>query len=47
MLDERSNLFIQGVNIDWDKIDGHSYLRVIEAIRDLDYLALHRYELEG
>lgn len=42
MLDERSNLFIQGVNIDWDKIDIHSYLRGIEAIRDLDYLAFKK-----
>lgn len=42
MLDERSNLFIQGVNIDWDKIDGHSYLRGIESIRDLDYLAFKK-----
>ena len=42
MLDERSNLFIQGVNIDWDKIDRHSYLRGIEAIRDLDYLAFKK-----
>ena len=42
MLDERSNLFIQGVNIDWDKIDRHSYLRGIESIRDLDYLAFKK-----
>jgi len=32
---------IQGVNIKWDKIDDNSYLRNIEAIRDLDYLAFN------
>lgn len=42
MLNGRSNLFIQGVNIDWDKIDRRSYLRGIEAIRDLDYLAFKK-----
>lgn len=42
MLDKRSNLYIQGVNIDWDKIDRHSYLRGIEAMRDLDYLAFKK-----
>ena len=31
--------FIQSVSIDWDKIGRGSYLREIEAIRQLDYLA--------
>ena len=36
MLDEVSSLPIQGVSINWDKIDSRSYLRGIEAIKDLD-----------
>ena len=36
------SLPIQGVSINWDKIDERSYLRGIEAIRDLDYLEFHR-----
>lgn len=32
MLDEVSSLPIQGVSINWDKIDSRSYLRGIEAI---------------
>jgi predicted ATPase len=32
--------FIQGLSIDWDKIDSRSYLREIEAIRNLEYLEL-------
>ncbi len=42
MLDERSSLPIQGVSINWDKIGKGSYLREIEAIRDLDYLAFKK-----
>ena len=40
-LDERMGLPIQGVSIDWDKIDGGSYLREIEAIKGLDYLSFN------
>ena len=42
MLDEVSSLPIQGVSINWDKIDSRSYLRGIEAIKDLDYLAFNK-----
>ncbi len=38
-MDERSYLFIKGINIDWDKIGRGSYLRGIESIRDLEHLA--------
>ncbi len=38
MLGEGSSLPIQGVSINWDKIDKQSYLRRIEAIKGLDYL---------
>lgn len=40
-LDERMNLPIQGVSIDWDRIGGDSYLRKIEAIKGLDYLSFN------
>jgi len=40
-LDERMSLPIQGVSIDWDKIDGGSYLREIESIKGLDYLSFN------
>ena len=42
MLDEVSSLPIQGVCINWDRIDSRSYLRGIEAIKDLDYLAFNK-----
>ena len=42
MLDEVSSLPIQGVSINWDKIDECSYLREIEAIKGLDYLAFNK-----
>jgi predicted ATPase len=42
VLDEVSSLPIQGVSINWDKIDSRSYLRGIEAIKDLDYLAFNK-----
>ncbi len=42
MFCEGSDLPIQGVNIIWDKIDEHSYLRDIEAIKNLDYLAFKK-----
>ncbi|WP_092060353.1 AAA family ATPase [Butyrivibrio sp. INlla14] len=35
------SLPIQGVSVDWDKIDGGSYLRGIEAIKGLDYLSFN------
>ena len=42
MLDDICSLPIQGVSINWDKIDKRSYLRGIEAIKDLDYLSFNR-----
>lgn len=42
VLNGGSILPIQGVSINWDKIDKNSYLREIEAIKDLDYLALNK-----
>jgi predicted ATPase len=41
-LDERMSLPIQGVSIDWAKIDEGSYLREIEAIKGLDYLSFNK-----
>lgn len=37
-----NDLHIQGVTIDWDKIERGSYLREIEAIKGLDYLEFHK-----
>ena len=34
MLDEVNSLPIQGVSINWDKIDRRSYLRGIDAIKE-------------
>ncbi len=42
MLGDGISLPIQGVSINWDKINGRSYLRKIEAIKDLDYLEFHK-----
>ncbi len=42
MNDHVVSLPIQGVSINWDKIDERSYLRGIEAIKDLDYLEFHK-----
>ncbi len=42
MLDEGCSLPIQGVSINWDKIDECSYLREIEAIKGVDYLAFNK-----
>ena len=42
MLDDGSSLPIQGVSINWDKIDECSYLREIDAIKGLDYLAFNK-----
>ncbi|WP_022762670.1 AAA family ATPase [Butyrivibrio sp. AD3002] len=42
MLDEMCSLPIQGVSINWDKINKRSYLRGIEAIKDLDYLSFNK-----
>ena len=39
---ERMSLPIQGVSIDWNKIDGDSYLHGVEAINGLDYLAFNK-----
>ena len=41
-LDERMSLPIQGVSIDWNKVDGGSYLREIEALNGLDYLSFNK-----
>lgn len=41
MLDEVNSLPIQGVSINWDIIDARSYLRGIEALKGLDYLAFN------
>ncbi len=37
-----NDLHIQGVTIDWDKIERGSYLREIEALKGLDYLEFHK-----
>ena len=42
LLDEGCSLPIQGVSINWDKIDENSYLRRIDAIKDLDYLTFRK-----
>ncbi len=42
MLADGKSLPISGVSINWDKIDRGSYLRGIESIRDLDYLAFKK-----
>jgi predicted ATPase len=39
MLD--TSLFIQGVKFDWNKIEEDSYLREIDAIREMEYLEFH------
>ena len=41
-LDEKISLPIQGVSIDWNKVDGGSYLREIEALKGLDYLSFNK-----
>ena len=41
-LDEKMSLPIQGVSIDWNKVDGGSYLREIEALNGLDYLSFNK-----
>ena len=41
-LDERMSLPIQGVSINWDRIERDSYLREIEAIKELDYLSFNK-----
>ena len=37
-----SNLHIQGISIDWDKITPHSYLRKIPALDGVDDLRFHK-----
>lgn len=37
-----NNQFIQGLTIDWTKINEKSYLRKIDAIRDLGELSFHK-----
>lgn len=37
-----NNQFLQGVSINWDKIEAYSYLRKIESISNLDYLELSK-----
>jgi len=42
MFDGINSLPIQGVSIDWNKIEKDSYLRKIEAIKGLDYLSFNK-----
>ncbi|MCR5784056.1 MAG: AAA family ATPase [Eubacterium sp.] len=42
MLSNANSLHIRGVSINWDKIDERSYLREIEAIKDLDCLSFNK-----
>ena len=42
MLGDGISLPIQGLSINWEKIDERSYLREIEAIKDLDYLEFRK-----
>lgn len=37
-----NNQFIQGLTIDWTRINADSYLRKIEAIKDVNTLAFHK-----
>lgn len=37
-----NNQIIQGISIDWNKIDRNSYLREIEAFKDLSHLEFHK-----
>lgn len=37
-------MFIESVLIDWDKIDGRSYLRGIEAINNVERIAFNSYD---
>lgn len=37
-----NHLFIQSIEIDWDKINKNSYLRRIEAIKELQSLEFHK-----
>lgn len=41
MLEAGSNLFIQGLNFEWEKIEADSYLREIDAIKEMEYLEFH------
>ena len=41
-LDQKMSLPIQGVSIDWNKIDEGSYLRGIEAIKGLEELSFNK-----
>lgn len=42
MLGEGNSLPIQGLKIEWDKIERFSYLRNIDAFRDLEYLSFNK-----
>ena len=42
MQGEEALLHIKGFNIDWNKIQGNSYLRDIEAVSGLEQLLFHR-----
>ena len=42
MFDERVELHIKGINIDWNKIDQRSYLRSIESIAGINSLMFHK-----
>ncbi|MCR5235309.1 MAG: AAA family ATPase [Lachnospiraceae bacterium] len=42
MLDKEIELHIKGIIIDWDKIDGRSYLRDIDSIAGISDLRFHK-----
>ena len=39
---EREDMYIRSISIDWNEIGPDSYLREIDAIRDLDDLSFHK-----
>ena len=41
-LEKNSGLYIKGINIDWDKISGVSYLRNIPSISGISNLTFHK-----
>lgn len=42
MFDKEIELHIKGIIIDWDKIDGRSYLRDIDSIAGISDLRFHK-----
>ena len=41
-MDNREQLHIKGLSIDWDKIESRSYLREIGSISGIDHLEFHK-----